>query len=148
MLKKWTGIAAAALIALPTVASAESIFQDWQDNADADLSTVNLQRALLVEKLEEGFFQEPPQTTINGDVINDTDFNTSNSTSIGNLKSTSITITRNCNDKGDEACEVTVDSQLDGTQTNDRSSQQAQSGRQQEGQSLQLNDQGSNVIDR
>lgn len=103
---------------------AQDVFEDWQGNANAELTGLNLQRAIRVEQIENGFFERPPRqrTIIHGGVHNGPE--TNRTTPIGNLKETSIRLEDNCT--GDVPCEVQVETQLNGSQANDQADQQAQ----------------------
>ena len=115
----WTALALGALLA-PATAHGQTSSSDWSDNASARLDSTNLSRAMLVEQLENGFYQNPP------DYHND--YNWYDQRAIGNMTMTDVQVSESCSTEGMENCTVTVHTNQDANQSNQQSDQQANIG--------------------
>lgn len=115
---RWIMLAAAAVVFTAGAAHGQTVFQDWNGNADAQLSGLNLSRALIQERLDNDFYQNPPtyrQT-----------YEWHDNRSIGNMRMQEVVVSESCEGGNTAGCEIRVETDTDAEQQNLHSDVQSQ----------------------
>lgn len=115
---RWMMPAAAVVLGMASGAHGQSVFQDWNGNADARLTSRNISRAIIQERLDNDFYEDRPDY--------EQTYEWHDNRSIGNMRMQEVVVSDSCEGGDAEGCEITVRTETDAQQENVHSDVQSQ----------------------